>query len=283
MDIMDKMTAERTPFMIATEINTIREQVDRAGLYGAIEIGRRLTEVKRLIPYGEWGKWLEGSVSYTERMAQKLMQIYRAYGEKEIAALEAGASPKALPNIGYTHALVLLAVPEEEREQFIQDLDVESMTVEELKKVVKERDQAKEEQGRTEQENAELRQALDEERGKNAELNMEQERMKKEGEELRKSKQGLEQVVEKKELENKKLKENANVKSYNRVSNQLNAAQVQILTGQVSFKYEAFDKAYKELEAELGALAMLDKDVHGAYVKKLDDYLAKRVRERMGK
>jgi hypothetical protein len=42
-------------------------------LTNAIEIGRRLKEAKELVPHGEWGKWLEELVSYSQRMADKLI------------------------------------------------------------------------------------------------------------------------------------------------------------------------------------------------------------------
>lgn len=49
---------------------------------------------------------------------------------------------QALQNLNYSQALILLGVPEEERAQFLDELDVESMSVRELKKAVQERDQA---------------------------------------------------------------------------------------------------------------------------------------------
>ena len=56
---MKDLVTDRTPFVIATEINTIRHQTRKILLAGALEIGRRLKEAKELLPYGEWGKWLE--------------------------------------------------------------------------------------------------------------------------------------------------------------------------------------------------------------------------------
>ena len=139
---MSDSITERTPPVIAVEINTIKQQTEKVVLNNAIEIGRRLKEAKDLIPYGEWGKWLAESVSYTERTAQKLMLVFDAYGDKQPAALNAGAQTQRLPNMNYSQALILLAVPEEEREQFIAEMDIENMSVRELQKTVKDRDQA---------------------------------------------------------------------------------------------------------------------------------------------
>ena len=129
---MSDLQTERTPPVIAVEINTIKHQTEKIVFNNAIEIGRRLKEVKDQIPYGEWGKWLAESVSYTERTAQKLMLIFDAYGDKQPAALNAGAQTQGLPNLSYSQALILLAVPEEEREQFIVEMDIENMSVREL-------------------------------------------------------------------------------------------------------------------------------------------------------
>ncbi len=136
---MDMVTeGERTPFIIAAEINMIREQAEKAALNRAIEIGRRLAEAKRLIPYREWGKWLEESVSYTKRTAQKLMQVFDAYGDKQLIAFGAGPRMKGLPNMNYSQALILLTVPEENRAEFLVELDddIEGMSTCGLKKAV---------------------------------------------------------------------------------------------------------------------------------------------------
>lgn len=47
---------------------------------GIIEIGKRLTEAKEQLPHGEWGKWLEKKVEFTQRAAQKFMRIASEYG-----------------------------------------------------------------------------------------------------------------------------------------------------------------------------------------------------------
>jgi len=45
-------------------------------------------------------------------------------------------------NLTYTQALILLGIPEEERDEFIAEHDVESMTKLELQQAVKDREQA---------------------------------------------------------------------------------------------------------------------------------------------
>ena len=70
----------RTPDMIATEINSIKSQTRIMVLCNSIEIGRRLVEAKEMLPHGEWGKWLETSVDYSQSTANNLMRIFEEYG-----------------------------------------------------------------------------------------------------------------------------------------------------------------------------------------------------------
>lgn len=130
------------------------------------------------------------------------------------------------------------------------------MTTRELEQAVNELKQSQ-------QEKAGLQKALAEEKEKNTQLAQEQDNLKKETSDLRKSKQELQQDVEKKALENKKLAENSNVKSFQRVSNELAAAQIRLLTGKIVFRYETLEKAFKELTYEMDLLAKLDTQVHG--------------------
>lgn len=143
---------DRTPQVIAVEINMIKYQFEKAMLYSMIEIGRRLKEAKAKIGHGEWGKWLRESVSYSQKTAERFMRIAQAYGPKQLEDPDTSAKPQDLPNLTYSQALILLGVPEEERADFIAGLDIEGMTNQELtkavnekKEAVMERDQAKEE------------------------------------------------------------------------------------------------------------------------------------------
>jgi len=286
---MSDSITERTPPVIAVEINMIKQQTEKVVLNNAIEIGRRLKEAKDLIPYGEWGKWLTESVSYTERTAQKLMLVFDAYGDKQPAALNAGEQTQRLPNMNYSQALILLAVPEEEREQFIAEMDIENMSVRELQKAVKDRDQALQDReqafqdrDRTLQEKADLQKALDGEKGKITQLIKERDNLKTKAGDLQKSKQALEQDVEKKQLENDKLKEKTAYKSIQRMSDNLTAAYNKVAANKIAFLYENLDKAFKELAYEMTKFASIEPDVHAAYKKMVNDFLIKAMQERMG-
>ncbi|XWX62393.1 DUF3102 domain-containing protein [Desulfitobacterium sp. AusDCA] len=62
------------------------------------------------------------------------MRIFGAYGIQQSASFDAGAQAQALPNLNYTQAFILLGVLEEERAQFIAEIDVESMSTREFAK-----------------------------------------------------------------------------------------------------------------------------------------------------
>ncbi len=115
----------RSPAMIAGEINTIKEQVRATALNGAVEIGRRLQEAKALVPEGEWTRWLKDNVDYSLRTAQNMMALASEYGERQT---------QALARLNYTQAVLLLALPEEERTEFVENHDVENMSTRELKR-----------------------------------------------------------------------------------------------------------------------------------------------------
>lgn len=124
--------------IIAQEINQIKAEVRDTAIRGAIEIGKRLLEAKSLVPYGSWGKWLEDNVAYSERTAQDLMRIAKEYGRKETQALSEIQNKE--------QAVLLLALDADERERFVQEHDMASMSTrqleEELAQIKAERDKA---------------------------------------------------------------------------------------------------------------------------------------------
>lgn len=134
---------ERSPELIAAEINSIKSQTRKMVLYNSIEIGRRLVEAKSLIEHGQWGAWLEESVKYSKSTANNLMRIFDEYGSDQITLLEDNAKSQALGSLSYTQAVALLGVPEEEREQFVKEHDIDNMSTRELQEAIKERDLAK--------------------------------------------------------------------------------------------------------------------------------------------
>lgn len=137
----------RTADTIATEINTIKRQTQKIMLASSIEIGKRLTEAKDMIDHGAWGKWLQDNVNYSERTAQNLMRVYDQYGDKfgmtEMDSLFTSGAPNVFEELSYTQALALLSLPTDaEREEFVKENDVASMSTRELQDAIKARKEA---------------------------------------------------------------------------------------------------------------------------------------------
>lgn len=145
---MSELVTVRDIQTVTTEIWMIRRQVEQTALSGAIEIGRRLTEAKELLPHGEWGKWLREEVSFSQRTANNFMRLAAEYGDAQVSLF--GANSQALADLPYTKALQLLAVPEEEREEFAAANHVADLSSRELEKLIRERDAAQEETAQAE-------------------------------------------------------------------------------------------------------------------------------------
>ena len=123
---------------IAGEINAIKQEVRETAIRGTIEIGKRLIEAKSLVPYGQWGKWLEENVDYSERTAQDAMRIAMEYGKRETQALA------EIQNT--TQAVLLLALSSAERDQFVQEHDMKTISTRELEDEIKQLKAEKEKQ-----------------------------------------------------------------------------------------------------------------------------------------
>ncbi|WP_368292636.1 DUF3102 domain-containing protein [Dehalobacter sp. TBBPA1] len=142
---MESTPTERTPAVVAGEIAAIKAQTRKILLVSAVEVGRRLMEAKEMIPYGEFCKWLEEAVDYSERVAYKLMRIAEEYGPGLSILSEADVSTVPFARLGYSQAFALLGIPAEERAEFIAQLDIEHMSVSALQQVIKDRNEALEE------------------------------------------------------------------------------------------------------------------------------------------
>ena len=117
------------------DIETITGEIleaKRAGGEAILTIGRCLIEAKEQLPHGEWLPWLNERVEFSERQARRFMQLYRECSNRP-----------ALADLGATKALALLALPAEEREQFVAEHNVVDMTSRQLQQAIKERDEAR--------------------------------------------------------------------------------------------------------------------------------------------
>ena len=135
---------ERTVELVTVEIKALHKQAQQMALGYAIEIGRRLVEVKAMLPHGQWGDYLRDRLGYKSSTANNFMRIFEAYGAEQQSLFGPVAKSQALGNLSYTKALALLVLPDEERESFLSENDVEDMSTRELQTALKELAQARE-------------------------------------------------------------------------------------------------------------------------------------------
>lgn len=100
----------------------------------AIDIGTWLREAKEQVPHGEWQNWLESNFNLKKSSAANFMNIAQRFG----------GNFQTFGNLGYSQMLNLLALPEGEKESFIQEQEakgkpVQNMTVKELRGEIKKR------------------------------------------------------------------------------------------------------------------------------------------------
>ena len=129
--------------VITSEIKDICRQAQSMALMYAVEIGRRLTEAKELLPHGQWGEWLKNEVEFSERSARNFMKLFSEYGSTQLSLFSVSLNRQTFADLPYSKALALLAVPEEEREAFAEEVKADEKSVRELQQAIKERDQAK--------------------------------------------------------------------------------------------------------------------------------------------
>lgn len=117
--------------LIITDINTLTTEIlilKQQTAQNIIEIGKRLLSAKEKLPHGEWGKWLEEKVEFSDRTAQRFMKIASEF-----------SNTTALSHLPPTKIFALLDLSQEERQAFVNDHDVDNMTTRELQQALKEK------------------------------------------------------------------------------------------------------------------------------------------------
>ena len=125
---------------ITDEIHAIKYQARVVALYVAVELGRRLVEAKELLPHGAWGDWLRDEADIKPSTANNYMRLFEEYGASQLTLFGASVKSQTIENLPMSKALLLLAVPAEEREEFAEKVNAEDLSVRELKAVIEERD-----------------------------------------------------------------------------------------------------------------------------------------------
>ena len=283
----------RTPGLIAAEINKIKEDTKRILIYNSIEIGRKLTEAKEMLPHGEWGKWLKTEVDYSKTTANNLMKIFQEYGSEQINLLGDNLKSQTFGNLNYSQATLLLGVPAEEREKFVEENNVEEMSARELKKAIEELKKTEEEKEKAlkameeaeekARQESEARQALEDAFNSGAE---ERRKLEEEKESLIGKINGLEKKIEElntidkevsvsteeidKEIEERiqelkdKLEETN--KEKNKLEDKLKAAEEGVTNSEIEYKI-VFDTIVINYDKLLKKLTEMQKENEVAYMK----------------
>ena len=283
----------RTPGLIAAEINKIKEDTKRILIYNSIEIGRKLTEAKEMLPHGEWGKWLKTEVDYSKTTANNLMKIFQEYGADQISLLGENLKSKTFGNLKYSQATLLLGVPAEEREKFVEENNVEEMSARELKKAIEELKKTEEEKEKAlkameeaeekARQESEARQALEDAFNSGAE---ERRKLEEEKESLIGKINGLEKKIEElntidkevsvsteeidKEIEERiqelKDKLEETTKEKNKLEDKLKAAEEGVTNSEIEYKI-VFDIIVTNYDKLLKKLTEMQKENEVAYMK----------------
>lgn len=136
---MNELQQTRTLEIVAAEIRTFTASM----LNHIIEIGRRMCEAKDMLPYGEFGGWIEANTGYSHSTANNFMRIFKEYGSRQGSLFGAELEDsQTFGKLSYSKALALLQLPSGEREEFVESHDVEAMSTRELQQAIRERDEA---------------------------------------------------------------------------------------------------------------------------------------------
>ena len=115
---------------IKTEITTILDQTRGVVIGAALQIGKRLLEVRQLVPQGRFGEWIRANLDYSERKAQDLMRLYEQYGRGDTI-------PDSIQHLDYSQAVLLLSAPEDVRDALAAKAADEGLSVRQLQQEIR--------------------------------------------------------------------------------------------------------------------------------------------------
>lgn len=116
-----------------------------------IEIGKRLIEVKENLQHGEFSEWLKKRVDISHRTANNFMKVATTFSNSQ-----------SISNLGSTKLFLLAGLDEENREEVMQENNIEEMTTRELEQVVKEKKEIKKQLEAEKEYSEELQEAIKE-------------------------------------------------------------------------------------------------------------------------
>lgn len=130
---------------ITSEIRYIQNDVQQYAAQGALKIGERLCEAKELLGHGEFLPWIKDEFGWTDRTAQKLMAVYREFGDSQKSLFGPEINAKTYSDLPVSKLYLLISVPESEREDFVKENNVAEMSVREMEKLLREKKEAEDE------------------------------------------------------------------------------------------------------------------------------------------
>lgn len=86
-----------------------------------IEVGKRLTQAKAMLPHGEFGNWLDSNFGLSKSTANNFMRCAERFGNFQ-----------SIGSFNSTQMIQLLALPESETEKFIEQKAAEGTPVEDM-------------------------------------------------------------------------------------------------------------------------------------------------------
>ena len=147
----------RSAEIIAAEINEIKTQT--SGILAAaisytkrscFEIGKRLVEAKEIVPFGEWGAWLDSNFEYSESTAGNLMRIYREFGSEQIDMLTGRSPAETFEGLTQSQLVELFALPKGARTEFVDEHRAEltdgEMSIREMRELIRQQKETIEKQ-----------------------------------------------------------------------------------------------------------------------------------------
>ena len=143
MQELTEFNIEKTP----AEILILKDQTAQ----NIIEIGKRLIEVKENLQHGEFSEWLKKRVDISHRTANNFMKVATTFSNSQ-----------SIANLGSTKLFLLAGLDEENREEVMQENNIEEMTTRELEQVVKEKKEIKKQLEAEKEYSEELQEAIKE-------------------------------------------------------------------------------------------------------------------------
>lgn len=244
----DNLIVERTPENIATEINNIKDHAKIILINSSIEIGKRLVEAKDIVPHGEWGKWLQEKVSYSQRTADNLMKIYNEYGSSN--SLVSNEDSQAIAKLNYTQAVLLLGMSQEDRADFIKNSDIDNMTTRELKQAINDRDAARKEKQEIESKYNKVKQDIEQISDTNEKVKLDNRKYYEEAQSLRKTVNELNNKIQTLDKKTIAISKGATDEEIEKVKNDTQK-EYDIKISALNIEKEAAENRIKELELKV--------------------------------